>query len=1190
MNELENLTKAIAALEAQRRALGDDVVESALVPLRAEVTRLRGNHSAEQRRLVTVLFADLAGFTEMSGRMDPEDLQQIMSAYFGRWKAEIEHHGGRVEKFIGDAVVAVFGLAVAREDDAESAVRAALAMRQDLHTLNHGWQSQGVHLAMRVGIHTGIVMVSCVGDQHDGDFIAVGDAVNVASRLQSAAPVGGVLISHETFTHVRGLFETEELPPLSIKGKDEPILAHLIHGVRPRAFQSASRGTPGLNTRFVGRDAELVTMHQAYRDTWERGARLVFIVGDAGVGKSRLLLEFTREITQHEPCVQYLRARAFPHTSEVPSAVLRTAFASRFGILENDSCAEAQAKFERGAVPYFTQHGTKKASVLGSWLGFEFSHPHLALLRDDPGQLRDRASAHLVELMRGMAASSRMVVLLDDTHWADAQSLTMIAHLLAHVDVPFLVLAGTRPPVPGQQPRWADSGELPSDRLVRIDLAPLSGEATRALALDIVRHVAPIAEPLLSLVIRRAEGNPYFLEELLRMLLEHRETPRAERLASDSLPTAIPSTLAGVLQARLDSLPHAEKTLLQQASVIGRVFWRSALIHLLSTEEAPSDETLDGILRSLLDRQLVFHRPHSTFAGTEEFVFKHALLHETIYETVLKRHRVILHERTARWLEEVAAAGGRSDEYAAVIAQHMERAEDPDAARWYVRAGGHAAARFANADALRHVNRALQLAPQDLPLRFDALLVRESVHKVTADRPAQAQDLALLAGVAEALADRRRMVTVAIRAAHHAYVSADFDAALTSAEEATQLASLLDLPAAQGEACVVRAKVLWRRGEYVESRSAATRALELAELSGEASLKVKCLEAMAHVDAHEGRYMEAMNLEEEALSLARTSGDLAREASALSNMGNLAWYMEDTESAQRYLLESLRLRSEIGDRRGESRVLTSLGNVARTRWELEASVGYQEESLRLSRSIDDLVGISTALANLGEDLRLLGLFDRARPCLEEALAMNRQLGNRNAECIVRGNLGLLCLAEGSLEEAKQCFEEGLRVARQLATTGMEMYFAPYLGRTLLDLGHFNEALPLLQQAVSTGDAAVVPEASASLALLHLALGDRVQARFWADRIASMDEHAISRADDPAWVMLARYEAMKACGQPGAEAVAEAGWGWVQAVAARIGDSALRTSYLEAIKSHRVLAALHKAQSSGTADQEESAHG
>src|SRR6266545_8341029 len=268
MPNREDIEQTIAAIEARRAALGDALTDAAIAPLQRHLAALD-----EGRKQVTVLFADMAGFTATAETMDPEDVRDIIQAYFGRVSAAITGQGGWIEKFIGDAVMAIFGIPAAQESDPENAVRAALDMQAALAELNEQLQRErGIRLSMRVGVNTGVVVVSHLGGRQGEDFAVVGDTVNLASRLEHAAPVGGILISHATYRHVRSVFDVQPLPPLDVKGKSEPIQVYLVRGVRPRGFQSEWRGVQGVATPLVGRDAELEQLGAALREVRERGA------------------------------------------------------------------------------------------------------------------------------------------------------------------------------------------------------------------------------------------------------------------------------------------------------------------------------------------------------------------------------------------------------------------------------------------------------------------------------------------------------------------------------------------------------------------------------------------------------------------------------------------------------------------------------------------------------------------------------------------------------------------------------------------------------------------------------------------------------------------------------------------------------------------------------------------------------
>jgi class 3 adenylate cyclase len=345
--EAQQLQAAIAALESQRPTLGDAVVDAALTPIREKLAALEAQaQPAQQRKLASVLFADVSGFTALSETMDAEVVAGIMNDLWALVDRAITGHGGRIDKHIGDAVMALWGAETAREDDPERAVRGALAMQAAIEEFCvtapglHG-REEGAHggaplqLAMRVGVNTGPVLLGQVGTT--GEFTAMGDAVNLASRLEHAAPVGGVLVSHDTYRHIRGVFDVITREPLTVKGKAEPVQTYLVQRAKPRAFRMATRGVEGIETRMIGREAELLSLQTAYQDAvLESETRVVTIIGEAGVGKSRLLYEFDNWVELRPERVTYFKGRGTPNTRSVPYGVFHSLFAFRFNISINN--------------------------------------------------------------------------------------------------------------------------------------------------------------------------------------------------------------------------------------------------------------------------------------------------------------------------------------------------------------------------------------------------------------------------------------------------------------------------------------------------------------------------------------------------------------------------------------------------------------------------------------------------------------------------------------------------------------------------------------------------------------------------------------------------------------------------------------------------------------------------------------
>jgi class 3 adenylate cyclase len=426
MTDRAQLEQAIAALEAQRAILGDAVADAALASLREKLAALQ-LPTVEQRKLATVLFADVSGFTALSETLDAEDITAIMNALWVRLDAVVRAHGGRIDKHIGDALMALWGADQAREDDPEQAVRAALALQGELAAFR---AERALTLPMRIGVNTGPVLLGAVGSTHE--FTAMGDAVNLASRLEHAAPVGGVLISHDTFRHIRGLFDVQPQPPLTVKGKREPVQTYVVTAAKARAFRMPTRGVEGVETRTIGREGELIMLQNAYRDAVEGGeTRLLTVVGEAGVGKSRLLAELEGWVGQQLEAVAMLRGRAAVEGRYRSGGLLRDLLGGHCQMQDTDSPDVVRAKLTAGLAPALDAN---QAAVLGQAAGFDFGAVPAVQAAIGNAGFTNMAAAYLATYLRGRTETGPVLLLLEDLHWADDRSLDLLGDALAQVE------------------------------------------------------------------------------------------------------------------------------------------------------------------------------------------------------------------------------------------------------------------------------------------------------------------------------------------------------------------------------------------------------------------------------------------------------------------------------------------------------------------------------------------------------------------------------------------------------------------------------------------------------------------------------------------------------------------------------------------------------------------------------------
>ena len=534
MTEQQSLTAAIAGLEAQRALLGDAVVDVAVASLRTKLVALAAAQPAapfdQTLRQVSVLFLDIVGSTTLSQHIDPEDIHTALDGTLARCTALAEAHGGRALQYAGDCWLAVFGADTSEEDDAERAVLAGLA------SLAEG-RAQGEQVLqrhgqagfdVRVGVHNGSMLL---GGGVDAEGGIRGLTVNIAARLEQTAPAGGLRISHDTWRHVRGVFDVEPQAPIDVKGVDAPSASVLVLRARRRAFRVAARGIEGVATRMVERDAELEQLQAALLGVSAQGRLMaVTVAAEASIGKSRLMSEFYNWADARPETFCLLQGRAQPQTRHQPYDLLRDVLAWRLQIADGDSMALAKQKREQGIAPLFAvgdgdgdfeYAALAHAHLLGHLIGVDFStSQHIEGIKEDGRQVRHRRFHAAAQVFRRRAArdAAPIVLLLDDLHWADDASLDLLQHLVhVNADVPMLVLGQTRPTLFERRADWPGESAGAGAAAQRIELAALDRSFSRAVADELLRKLPEVPSVLRERVTDGAEGNPFYVQELVSL-------------------------------------------------------------------------------------------------------------------------------------------------------------------------------------------------------------------------------------------------------------------------------------------------------------------------------------------------------------------------------------------------------------------------------------------------------------------------------------------------------------------------------------------------------------------------------------------------------------------------------------------------------------------------------------------------
>lgn len=966
-NERENLERAIAAVEARRFELGDEVAEVALASMRERLANLdareRASHKPQQRKLVTVLFADVSGFTAMAETMDHEVVTEVINSLWSRVDKAILDHGGFIDKHIGDAIMALFGTPTAHEDDPERAIRAALQIQSEIRewkreqseTLaDHKNQIQNIQL--RIGINTGPALLGTVGTM--GEYTAIGDTVNLASRLEHAAPIGGILISHDTHQHVRGLFNITALEPLTVRGKSEPIQVFTINGVKPRSFRDTTRGVEGIETRTIGREEELAQMKAVFERTLEnRQTHLINLVAEAGIGKSRVLFEFGRWLDAQEQPVTLFKGRAAQETFQIPYSLLRGILASAFEIEESDRAAVARQKLENGILKNTSDRDNALlyAHFIGHLIGLDFSaSPHLKGILGDARQIRDRAFYYAAQLLTELSQRQPVIIFLEDIHWADSGSLDFLDYVMnTKPDLSLLIIGLMRSTFFENRSDW---GTGPVQNLT-LNLLPLSDAETRELIREILQKVTKIPEALMDLIVQKAEGSPFYVEELIKVLIEGGVIVRGAEQWSVEMnrlsDLKVPATLTGLLQARLDGLKADVRETLQQASVVGRIFWTDILEHMRNPEFQNAETAVPvmdrlGVLR---DKELVFRYEESASKQALEFIFKNQILHDVTYESVLLRLRPIYHIQAAEGL--VGVGGERVNEYAGRVGEHYERAgEFVKAAEWYTRAGKQAQSRYASNSAVTYYRKALDFLDQ---------------HGSADCAPLK---LVIFPRLGEVLNWQARYMDAA----------ENFNVMLKIAEEEND-------PLAQSQALLGLATSQGYQGDNQASLESAIRSASLARDAGAKLELARALWAQGSARYRLGESQAAMSLAEQALSIftgLNNQNDMAR----CFNLLGAAHYVSGRfDKAEEYWENALKIFQELGNRQQGMDLLSNLGVIADARGDYETAFQRYDSALSIAREIGYRDGEIVFLTNRGGELAALGNYAAAEADLRQAIQM-----------------------------------------------------------------------------------------------------------------------------------------------------------------------------------------------------------
>ncbi len=945
----------------------------------------------ERQRQLTAVYLDVTEWAEiLYAEFDEQTrVKQNLDALWDSFYEIADNYNGTIHSRTDEIGVALWGLEATSEIDPEQAIRAALEMKQLV--LNEVKSLWGAHyepiesepLPFSAGITTGPVLLEY--DEKTSSHNATGPTITLANKLKDVAPAGEILVSHDTYTHVRGVFDFLVGTAIRVRGRSSLLDVYIAQRARPRAFRSQTRGIEGVEVEMIGREIELRILQNALNLTIEdRETQVVTVVGDAGVGKSRLLYEFFNWLDLLEERLWFFEARATQPSQLQPYSLTRDLFSFRFQIADNDPLPLVHEKFTQGVAAFMGEGCEQKARLIGQLVGFDFSDDDevIAVLKE-PEVFQSRALKYLGEFFTTASRENPVYIQVEDIHWADDRSLDLLSSLAReNQQLPLFIIYMARPSLFTRRPSWGE-GELYHHK---VQLEPLARLDARLLVKELLKKADEVPTELRDTIIDRAEGNPFYIEELIKSLIDDRVIIKQdERWVIDMSHFSemrIPQTLTGVLQSRLDAIEPAQRALMQRASVVGRVFWESAVGHLGQTDGVATSTTLQQ-LEGLREREMILKREESNIEGTVEYLFRHAILRDVTYESVVPHQRRAYHRKVAEWL--VAVAGDRLDEYTPLIAEHYQAASEMElAAKQFLEAGKRISKQGTVDEALRLMERGMKLVESKAHTSLRSEISVETGLLLTQSGRVEDGIEMLQAALKDARASGREDVQVEalLKLAWQATAHLKYENAIEMTAEALALAEKNG-----DERQVIMAKRQFA-GTYAEThdfeleKQFASEALAAARVFGDQELLVQCMITQGIMLSNHEKYTEVIAINEEGLKIARELRHRPMMTTLINNLGDSHLQQGNYNEALAYFEEAVRIARERG---GAINVVLPLANMAFSLAGLDDTVKIKQvmkQCLQASRESNyELALLVSAvpyphyLANLGQAKRGLQILE-----------------------------------------------------------------------------------------------------------------------------------------------------------------------------------------------------------------------
>jgi class 3 adenylate cyclase/tetratricopeptide (TPR) repeat protein len=1072
------------------------------LPPKAE-SEASGRNVQGERRIVTALFCDVKGSTAIAEQLDPEEWAELLNGAYERLTTAVYRYEGTVVRLLGDAILAIFGAPVAHEDDPERAVLAGLEMTEAIRVYGGEVRRRyGMEFTIRIGVNTGLVVVGAMGSSSHTDYTAVGDAVNVAARMEQTAAPGAVQIAHDTYRLVAPLFDVEDLGAIEVKGKSEPVRAYRV--LRLKSQRGNRRGLPGLRAPLIGRAVEMAALQQAVDALAAGQGQIVAVMGEAGLGKSRLIAELRQTLERTgaiapasalegaaaDISIQWLEGRSFSYEMSTPYAPFISLLTQFAGMQSGQPPAEAYAQLKTTLDRLAPQESERFAPYIAALMGIIPAGAEFASIQQlDPQQLRAGIFDAVATVVSWLANRCPTILVFEDIHWIDPTSLELLLHLLPlTANTRLMLIALFRPRT--HEPSWRFheiASRDYSERYTPVALRPLSDDNAHTLVQTLL-DANDLPDHVRQLILNKAEGNPFFVEEVIRAMLDAGWLAREDGLwhiTQTVEQIAVPDTLAGVITARLDRLSEAPKHVAQTASVIGRDFAYTILAEVSEMTNGTAS-SLESALADLQQRDLI-HENHSQ--PQRAYRFKHVLTQETAYASLLLSRRRQLHLRVAECLE-------RADpENVIEIARHFLEARMPERALpYFIAAGDRAARGYAAQEAIAHYSRGLEAAEQVGAPSIDLHRGRGRAHDMLGDFEAARADFEAALHLAQTAQDRQGEWQALIDLGE-LWAARDYAQMGSYLQQALALARTLDDPTSLAYTLNRVGNWHLNTGSPITAQGYHKEALAIFERLGDRRGLAATHDLLGLAFGEASDMADAADHLRRAIALFRQLDDrqgLAGSLSMASTMhGNGHYLLNDIvvtsptslEESFAYAEESLAIARAIHWRAAEAYALLNLSLLYVGRHDIEQALTHGQHSLEVAQSIQHHQWICGAHCALGGVHSVMLNLKTARRHLEEALALAQALNSHVWVHVIVGMLVPVLLLQNDLAPAHAVLDNLIQPDTPMESYGQRRCWYVRAELALME-GNTARALEIVERLYATASHLAAPEDIPPLALVH----------------------------------------------------------------------------------------------------------